>query len=200
MYIQLVGRLLRADPKTDKDSCIMQDHAGAWWRHGSPNMDYDWTLGDTEKSIAEQRQIKLEAGEIQEPMRCPECGGIRSFVAYSAPCPHCGHVFFTSVRLIRQVHGTLVKQVGTVHKRKDKGDEDKRKWKQCLYAARFARNGSARTVAQAAADFKRKTGRSLPADMPDLPTPGSIDWTRPRCRAGWRGGPGGSGAGRRHRS
>jgi DNA repair protein RadD len=179
MYIQLVGRLLRAHKLSGKEYCTMQDHAGAWWRHGSPNIDYEWTLGDTEKSIAEQRQINLEAGEVKEPMRCPECGGIRSFVAYSAPCPHCGHKFFTSVRLIRQVDGNLVKQVGTVHKRKDKGDEDKRLWKRCLYAARFARNGDARTLAQAAADFKRRTGRSLPSDMPDLPTPGSIDWQRP---------------------
>jgi superfamily II DNA or RNA helicase len=178
-YIQIVGRLLRAHALTNKDHCVLQDHSGAWWRHGSPNLDRDWKLTDTDKSIAEQRKFDLEEGNIKEPMRCPQCGGIRSFVAYSAPCPHCGHAYFTSVRLIRQVDGTLVQQVGTVHKRKDKGDEDKRLWKKCLYAARFARNGAARTLAQAAADFKRRTGRSLPPDMPNIPPVNSIDWQRP---------------------
>ena len=178
MYLQIVGRLLRADLDSDKYACVLQDHSGAWWRHGSPNVDHDWKLSDTNKSIAEERKFRIESGELREPMRCPQCGGVRSFVVSSAPCPHCGHVFYTSVRLIRQVAGQLVLQSGNVHQRVERGDEDKRVWKKCLFAARFARGGDARTVAQAAADFRRRTGHSLPADIPNLPQPNSIDWSR----------------------
>jgi superfamily II DNA or RNA helicase len=174
-YIQIVGRLLRAcEGKTE---CILQDHAGAWWRHGTPNNDPVWRLTDTEKSIAAAKKYEFEQGTAHEPMRCPNCTGIRSFVDYSAPCPHCGYCYYRSVRAVRMTDGRLVQQVGTVHQRKDKGDEDKRIWKKCLFAAAYS--AEPRTVAQAAADFRRRSGHHLPPDMPNLPEAGSIDWGRP---------------------
>lgn len=178
-YLQIVGRLLRADfaHPGEKTECVLQDHSGAWWRHGSPNMDRNWQLKDTDKTIAAERKKSFEAGAEREPTRCPKCGGIRSFVDFRAPCPHCGHTYFRSVRMIRMTDGTLHKQVGTVHKRKDYGDDDRRLWKKCLFAATYA--ATPRTVLQAAADFRRRSGKSLPADMPWLPEPGSIDWSRP---------------------
>jgi DNA repair protein RadD len=173
-YLQLVGRILRAAP--GKDHCILQDHSGAWWRHGSPNADIPWRLGDTNRVLAAARAYRLSRGDEQEPQRCPECGGVRAY-APGKPCPHCGHVYRQSVRSVRMVGGTLVKVVGTVHRRREQGDEDKRQWKKCLYAA--ACSLVPRTFLQAAADFRRRTGHPLPADMPYLPEPGSIDWARP---------------------
>lgn len=174
-FLQLVGRLLRAAP--DKDHCVLQDHSGAWWRHGSPNLDRDWQLGDTNRSIADARAYAFLHGTEREPMRCCNCNGIRAYSDKSGPCPHCGWVYRQSVRMVRMADGSLMRMTGTVHKRKDVGDEDRRVWRKCLYAACYCQ--VPRTLNQAAADFKRRTGRSLPADMPYLPDPGSIDWARP---------------------
>lgn len=173
-YMQLVGRLLRA--ADGKDKCILQDHSGGWWRHGSPNADYHPRLTDTNRVLAAERTYAFETRGEVEPQRCPNCNGIRAGATQKAPCPHCGHVYMRSVRLIRMEKGNLVKQVGNVHKRKEQGDDDVRVWKQCLWAAACCNDPH--TLAQAAADFRRRQGKSLPPDLPLQPEPGSLNWYR----------------------
>lgn len=167
-YLQIVGRLLRSHP--GKTRAILQDHVGAWHRHGSPNADRDWSLDDDDVSIARKLKKAREAGERQ-PICCPRCSGVRT----SGPrCPFCGHEHARSVRMVRQVGGKLVRMVGDTVKRKKQQSAEQKAWTSCLYAAA---NGG-RTVAQAAADFRRRTGQRLPPGLEHVPPHGSLDWHR----------------------
>lgn len=167
-YLQIVGRLLRAYP--DKKKAILQDHAGAWWRHGSPNMDRAWELTQTDKQLAKERKIARQRGEILEGICCPKCHGIRMA---GPKCPHCGFEHKRSVRPVRMLDGTLKKMVGEVIKPKVQPSQDERNWKSCLFAA--ARSGH--TVRQAAGRFYKLTGR-WPNGLANTPDHGSVDWNR----------------------
>lgn len=171
-YLQIVGRLLRAYP--GKDRCWLQDHAGAFHRHCSPNADIDWKLTDTDQEIAAERKRKLESGDEREPIRCPQCGGIRMT---GPKCPHCGHEHVRSSRAIIMEDGTLVRKVGQVRKKKRQVSPDERLWVQCLYAASRSKSGpnkGPRTVSQAKSDFRRRSGHDLPGDVKFHPSNNSL--------------------------
>jgi hypothetical protein len=157
-----------------KSSCILQDHAGCWHRHGSPNIDREWTLGATDKQIKEEREKRLDSGAEREPIRCPNCGGIRGVAGTRPPdiCPHCGHRHVKSVRLVRMTDGTLTKKIGNARKKKKPPDPDVDAWRSCLYAAINGRRPM--TVEQVAAWFYRKTGRSLPDGLLGTPPRGDV--------------------------
>ena len=151
LYLQIVGRLLRAYP--GKDKAILQEHAGAFHRHGSPNMDREWTLDDTDVSLAKERKQKVERGLEPEGIVCPQCRGVRK----AGPvCPFCGHQHQRSVRLIRMTNGELRKQIGSVVKK----SSDSKIWTGCLFAAGMR----GMTLAQAAGMYRQKTGHNLPQD------------------------------------
>jgi DNA repair protein RadD len=168
-YLQLVGRLLRAHP--GKDGAILQDHAGAFHRHGSPNADRHWKLEDTNRSIAARSRKDREAGLEREPICCPRCNGVR---AAGPKCPHCGHEHVRSVRTVRMTDGTLTKQTGAVVKQKRQQSEEQKLWTSCLCAA----GRSGRTLKQAAGDFHRRAGKPLPGGLQFAPPPESLDWGR----------------------
>lgn len=162
-YLQIVGRLLRSHP--GKQRATLQDHSGAWHRHGSPNSDRDWDLADTDVAIAKMRKASLQRGEIQEGIRCPACSSVRK---QGPKCPFCGHEHIKSVRVVRMLNGELKKMHGPVTKKRP----DRQAWTQCLYACGL----SGRTLNQAAGLFKRKCGRPLPVE---LYPKDSNDWHRP---------------------
>lgn len=114
-YIQSGGRMLRAFP--GKDKVTIQDHGGNWHRHISLNEDVEWKLEDTDVSIARELKASRQkpGNQDQEPLCCPQCGGLRRF---GNRCPFCGHEHQRSVRMVVQTDGTLKKQVGCVHKPK----------------------------------------------------------------------------------
>lgn len=74
-YLQIGGRFLRAYP--GKGHCIIQDHGGAWWRHGSLNTDREWNLNYTNSMIAGIRADRMRKKIEKEPWRC-RCGRIRT--------------------------------------------------------------------------------------------------------------------------
>lgn len=169
-YLQCVGRLLRAYP--GKEIAILQDHAGAWHRHGSPNLDRDWTLADTDKEIALRQRKRREAGLEGEPICCPRCHGIRS---KGPKCPHCGYEHTRSVRMVRTEAGELKKAVGNTVKRKPQKTEEQKVWTSCIYAG-VARN---MTVRQIWGWWWKRMQRQLPPDcFPRPPAEGSTDWER----------------------
>jgi superfamily II DNA or RNA helicase len=167
-YLQIVGRLLRAFP--GKERATLQDHSGCWWRHGSPNINREWQLGQTDKQIAKERTMARQRNEICEPICCPRCAGLR---IAGPKCPHCGYEHTRSVRAVRMVNGQLKKMVGDVIKPKFQPSQDERNWKSCLYAAA----ASGMTVRQAAGRFHSLVGR-WPRGLPNMPEMGSLDWNR----------------------
>lgn len=170
-YLQIVGRILRAHPESGKTLAIMQDHAGAWHRHGSPNWDRDWDLSDTDKSIAKQVREQREQGKEQEPICCPRCGGIRRT---GAECPFCGHSHVKSVRAVRMVDGTLKKMVGPTVKVKRQKSAEQKAWDSALFAAGRSR----RTVEQARAIYFNAVGNWPPEGLRNMPPASSTDWQR----------------------
>lgn len=171
-YYQTVGRLMRAytkNPRYVKDHCLLQDHSGAWHRIGSPNADPKWQLGKTDVDIAGEGKASRERGEEREPIRCPQCGGIR---LTGPACPHCGFSHTLSVRAVRMVDGTLKQMAGNTVKKR--AGDDERVWKSCLFAGGM----SGKSMAQVRADFQRRSRRALPEGLPYCPDPGSMDWGR----------------------
>lgn len=168
-YLQIVGRLLRAYP--GKDLAILQDHSGAWHRHGSPNIDRVWDMNKSEKEIANERRLARQRGETKEPICCPNCKGVRMA---GTKCPHCGHEHQKSVRAVRMTDGKLKKMVGDVIKPKIQPSNDERNWKTCLFSAGYA----GQTLSQARGRFRRLTGRWLPSEIHPQPARDSTDWDR----------------------
>lgn len=80
IYMQSVGRVMRpADGKTD---CVILDHAGLTYEHGTVDMTRDWSLDAKKK-----KKKGLSAPSVRV---CTEC-----FCAYPSAtreCPECGHV------------------------------------------------------------------------------------------------------------
>lgn len=105
-YLQAGGRMLRSHP--GKAAAIILDHGGNWIRHGSLNDDIEWTLEDTDRSLAAKRKEKFTSPTRQdpEPICCPQCGAIRRF---GPQCPECKFQHQRSVRMVVQTNGTLKK-------------------------------------------------------------------------------------------
>jgi len=143
VYLQAVGRILRAAP--GKTHCTLQDHAGAWWQPGlgSPNEDRFWSLDDTCRNIRSRVKKKRESplDEDDEPLCCPKCS--RAWRRLPEKCI-CGHTFKKGQRRIFEADGTLVRKTGPVIKKKRlKKDND------FLRTGIFAAARSGLTVGQA---------------------------------------------------
>lgn len=180
-FVQTVGRILRSCVETGKNDAILQDHSGTWWRHGSPNEDYAWKLDCTNKSIAKKKKKEVQDGERAEPIRCPECGGIRSI---GGICPHCNHEHSTSIRAVRFADGTLKKMKGPVIKRRKITTTEQKNWIGCLYGA--ARSG--RTLMQAKGMYQKKYGSDLPHNVYPQPGNGDPNWNMRTCEVySWLG-------------
>lgn len=171
-YLQAVGRLQRFWPAYDHK--ILQCHGGHYWRHGSPNEDRNWNLGDTNKVLGRVRMEDILAGKKPEGIRCPKCNGWRM---RGPICPHCGHAHEQSVRAIRMVSGRLKQQVGRVFVETPNKDRLQSLWNQTLFSA----SAHERPVCGAVAIFSRKAADAgLIVNWDDLrnrpPLPNSLEW------------------------
>lgn len=174
-YLQSVGRLLRAYP--GKEKCIVQDHGGSWYRHGSPNQARDWDLSMEPRIEAALRQERLrnkkQSGEI-EPIACPKCHAVR----LSGPeCFACGYRHTVSSRMVIQKNGTLKQMDGDVYKPRRTDVETPavvRAWESTYYRMRKA----GMTFQQAAALYaKEHYWKWPPKNLPLMPLNDS-DWFR----------------------
>jgi superfamily II DNA or RNA helicase len=117
-YLQSIGRIQRNFEGVEFK--IWQSHGGSYWRHGSPNMERKWSLGDTNVSLARQRLEAISRSsspEEAEGICCPKCSGWRSS---GGVCPHCNHSHKRSARLVVQLDGKLELMRGIVNKPKKK--------------------------------------------------------------------------------
>lgn len=163
-FVQLVGRILRSHP--GKVDAILQDHSGTWWRHGSPNSDRSWSLDDTNRSIAKQRQKILESPKDKEPICCPRCHGIR---LEGPSCPHCGYENSRSLRMVRTEDGELVAMEGDVVRKKRRKNKilEQSTWESCLFRC----GSTGRTWRQAAGLFWKEAKIWAPNSSDCYPKP-----------------------------
>jgi len=174
--LQSVGRLQRFFPGYAVK--ILQDHGGFAWRHGSPNSDRYWQLGNTNSSYAKERIEKIIKGEIPEGMRCPKCSMWRT----GGPvCPNesCRHASSQSVRAVRQVNGKLKHIKGSVFTAENMVERAKKLWKYWLWRGGKAGMTVGGIVA-ACGDDARKKG--IKVDFNSVPwkppASDSMEWHR----------------------
>lgn len=139
-FLQAGGRLLRWHP--DKSHCVIQDHGGNWWRHGSLNEDREWELGDTDEKLYRKRADSLRGSGEKEPFRCPRCNRVWASGRRCNPAQGgCGHElpeFKKRSRVVVTEEGDLKLVEGRIfHPRKEYTAPDgQEKWKRMYYRAR----------------------------------------------------------------
>ena len=175
-YMQSIGRVMRYWPHYDH--VVFQCHGGNIDRHGTPDQDREWTLGCTNNSVhkEEVRKKQQKSGDDAEPICCPQCSSYR----LSGPvCHACGYMHKRSVRMVRQLDGTLVRKTGRNVKHKAaKGFDD------YLRSAIYAGWCNGLTVKQAYWIAKKKASiNGVKGNASSIHTPnvGSGDWHK-SCR------------------
>lgn len=170
-YLQSIGRVLRYHP-TLQNVCFT-DHGGNLVRHGFPNEDREWVLGDTNRSVQARRKKKIEQtkGDEAEPICCPRCAAFRSS---GEQCHNCGYIHKRSVRMVRQLDGTLVRKVGRDTKYKKPKDFNDILSAQLFRGAQVGMKlSSAMFLAKKEAE---KKGIPVEKIKFNLPPPGSDKW------------------------
>ena len=90
-FLQMVGRGLRTHP--GKEDCLVIDHGGNWWRHGTVNCNVDWEgVFDYEDPDILSKNRITEYRETGEPMgiACPRCGMVHKDRKRFTVCQYCG--------------------------------------------------------------------------------------------------------------
>jgi DNA repair protein RadD len=168
-YLQSCGRLLRNS--SGKASCMVQDHGGNWWRHGSINADREWSLGETNNQVVSNRIEKLRQHKEPEPIHCPKCHAIR----LSGAVCKCGYAAKSKSRVVVQVDGTLREYHGDIIKpRKTSLKSDTQRLWEAMY---FRMKRANRTFRQAEGLFFHENRYWPPRDLPLMPK-NDGDWSR----------------------
>ncbi len=151
-------------------------------RHGSPNQDWDWEhmFHMTEADIAKARKRELEEKPEKEPIRCPECGLLRSS-GNTCPDPPigCGTRTDKRTRLIVQQDGKLVElkdgELPTKTREQDSIELSQKRWDGIFWSARKSKSERPMNFNQAVAAYKRKykiyppkTLKRMPLDPEDF--------------------------------
>ncbi len=170
-YLQATGRVQRYFP--DYEYVILQDHGGNIDRHRTPDIDREWTLGCTNRSLQKEEVERRERskGDDVEPICCPRCCAYR----LSGPvCHNCGHMHDRSTRMVRQLDGTLTQQRGRIVKYKPPKTFD-----DYVRSALFACHSTGKSVGQAYGIAKERAKADgvevTPLNM-RFPSHGSLEW------------------------
>lgn len=169
-YLQSVGRILRAAPGLTEVTLI--DHGANFIRHGSPNENREWKLGQTGYKTTGIRMENMREKPESEPIICPKCGAAR----LSGPdCVKCGYTYRKRSRAVVQVDGTLKMVEGPSFKKhyiKREPDTEK-KWIQMYHRGRSEKWDA--TFRECYGYFMHENHYYPPKDMPFMPT-NPEDW------------------------
>ncbi len=170
-WLQMCGRTGRAFGGAK--FYTIQDHGGNYHRHGSPNSDREWAVGDSSYIIGELREDGLREKTEPEPIVCPKCHAVR---ASGSHCPICKHIHEGRTRLVVQQNGTLKEVRGDLYqpRRVDTRPTAEKEWIACYWRAKKSANGM--TFNQAAGLFASEhNGAYPPAGLPYMPRR-KVDW------------------------
>jgi superfamily II DNA or RNA helicase len=169
LLLQNLGRVIRADPGSQKKDALILDHSGAFLFHQiTPNQDIEWSLGSDANPGALIRD-NVENGLAPELKICKKC----QFAFTGSSCPECGAV--QSDRKKKEViveNGNLVEMDDDI-KQQVTWEQKNKFWQSCLWKAAYYRNGMG-TVAMARAIYQGKYKEwpdsgfqnSIPRDTP----------------------------------
>jgi superfamily II DNA or RNA helicase len=174
-YIQMCGRILRYSPDTP-DAVVINDHAGVYWNHGSPNHDRPWQQlwSLPEHAVSDYHRQQIRDGKETEPIRCPKCESERK---RGAVCPQCGFQHEKSVRKVKLENGSMIEVEGELIKPrpvKMKHDTEE-KWSKLYWA--FKNKKLKKSFNQLAGFFQREYHYAPPRDLPFMPK-NADDWYR----------------------
>ena len=180
-YVQIVGRVLRAHDSMDK--CIINDHGGNWWRHGSPNADRDdlWReyFHDPkgEQRVTDVRMERIRQEKEAIAINCPKCGAVM-MQTRDGRCYRCNEDLRKKrARLVIQRDGTLIDVTGLPVKprREVHSPAMEQAWEKAYWIASRSKNGM--SFAQARGyiasgqmkGFEQFAGQFPPAGLPLMP-------------------------------
>lgn len=157
-FLQIGGRGMRACPSTGKQWLTIQDHGGAYWRHGSLNVDRHWDLSYTNSIVAGIRADRMRKGIEREPWRCPGCAQVMN----GPKCLGCGFAFVRKSRPVVQLDGEIREQVGDIFmpRRIYKANNGKSLWEKMYFRSRTQKGE--RTFRAAMALFARENYNQWP--------------------------------------
>lgn len=168
-YLQIGGRGLRACP--GKTHLTVQDHGGAWHRHGSLNADQSWDLETTAAMHAALRLDRLrhpKPGDAPQPGLCPQCRRVLNY--WKCPCGWQMPAGSKRSRPVVEIDGQLRELVGDVYRprRISKRPDADKLWERMYHRARSERWDA--TFLQAEAMFAQENNWTYPPrDLPFMP-------------------------------
>jgi superfamily II DNA or RNA helicase len=104
LFVQMVGRALRASPGTGKINAIVIDHSGAVFEHGFPEDEIAWTLETDKKAVNQTHAARLSGTRGRGLTTCPECSAVRM---EGDPCGSCGWRLQAKPRYVEFTEGDL---------------------------------------------------------------------------------------------
>ena len=152
LYLQMVGRVLRASP--GKADAMLLDHSGATHEFGYPTLNRTWSL-EMDVRCEDLITGTQDRHEVPKPeTECRNCGAV---LPTPRKCPVCGHENKRHGHQVTNAEGQLRVVARKDAKSGDIAISDPQKiWNGILW--QFARARSPLRYANAAAAFKRKVG------------------------------------------
>lgn len=178
-YIQAGGRLLRA--YEGKSECVIQDHGGNWWRHGSLNCAREWSLDQNDRIASGLREQRIRDRKEPEPIICIKCHAVRSG---GPKCWHCGHEHVNKSRPVLQKDGSLREMKGDIFRQRrilQPSERVRQDWCSRIKAIQRSKKPTvmSMTFAQAEVSFARDNNWQYPPrSLPMMPV-NDADWFRP---------------------
>jgi DNA repair protein RadD len=179
MYVQMVGRGMRASPgKTD---VIIIDHSGAVHDFGLPEDEITWTLDTDKKAVNEAHEARKADPHRRGLATCPKCSALRM---EGDPCGSCGWRPVTKSRYVEFQDGDL----GEVRRDRNVHVSDQNEftfYRELVAIHRFKKlHNPSIKEGWIAWKFKDRFGRFPPWDWAKLdpvdPTAATISWVRSR--------------------
>jgi DNA repair protein RadD len=87
LFLQMLGRGMRAASSTGKKDFMVLDHAGAHFQHGFVDDPIMWTLSSDQRAQNPAQAMRDKPDGEPRLLACPECSAV---LVEGANCPMCG--------------------------------------------------------------------------------------------------------------